>query len=519
MIRIALIGVPVCCAALVPAPAVAVDRSAGAAVPKPVASGAPWSEAEIASLSANVDLALAGAKTLRGAHVGLLAVDAREGRVLYQRAADDAFQPASTLKLLTGSAALDKLGPDYRLTTEVVAGGPVEDGVLRGELLLRGGGDPFLSAADLAAAADAVAKAGIVRVSSGVAVDDARHERAASLPGWSVDDVPYPYAAPISALSLEQNVVHVTVSPGASAGAPAIVRAGPGTEVGRSIEGCAPTVRVRIVPAAVTGPPGAKDTVDFTRERSGCIVVTGTIPAGAQPDMLDAAVVSPAVYAHDVFAAALRARGVVVVQPEPLAAPWPWEYRSGTPPSPAARTLWRHDSEPLRDLLGELWIPSDNLLAELLLRELGLAQSGAPGTTANGIAVETGWLRALGADTTASLALEDGSGLSAYDRITPRALVAILAHDWNGPYRELVLDDLPIAGVRGTLKSAFAGTAAERAVFAKTGTLSHVSALAGYAANARHGAVIFAFTVDDWTGDAGDLRETRGRVLSLFVTS
>jgi D-alanyl-D-alanine carboxypeptidase/D-alanyl-D-alanine-endopeptidase (penicillin-binding protein 4) len=130
--------------------------------------------------------------------------------------------------------------------------------------------------------------------------------------------------------------------------------------------------------------------------------------------------------------------------------------------------------------------------------------------------VETAWLKGLGIDT-AALAIDDGSGLSTYDRITPHDLVTVLKHDWDGPNRDVVLDALPIAGVRGTLKSAFAGTAAERHVFAKTGSLSHVSTLAGYAANKKHGAVIFAFQVDDWVGQSAALRELRARVLAHFV--
>src|SRR6202011_1257518 len=99
----------------------------------------------------------------------------------------------------------------------------------------------------------------------------------------------------------------------------------------------------------------------------------------------------------------------------------------------------------------------------------GFAQSGAPGTTAHGIALEQSWLTGLGGDAK-TLAIEDGGGLSAYDRIAPRALVAILKHDWDSANRDVVLDDLPIAGVRGTLKSSYAGTAAERHVFAKSGS-------------------------------------------------
>jgi len=178
--------------------------------------------------------------------------------------------------------------------------------------------------------------------------------------------------------------------------------------------------------------------------------------------------------------------------------------------------VWTHWSEPLSEMLADLWLPSDNVLAEELLRAVGATAPALQGSSANGIAWEKTWLKGLGVDSDA-VAIEDGSGLSVYDRSSPRALVAVLRHDWDGPNRDLVLDDLPIAGVRGTLDTSFAGTAAEKRVFAKTGSLSHVSALAGYIANAKHGAIIFAFQVDDWIGARADLSELRGRVLSEFV--
>ncbi len=507
----------VACAAFALAlPAQAVDRSLGANVPKPTVTGAPWTDAEIVTLDANVDIALASGKALRGAHVGVYAIDARDGRLLYERNQDDAFQPASTFKLLVGSAALDKLGPNFRFRTDVVAGGDVANGVLQGELVLRGGGDPFLNAKDLDAAAAAVAAAGIVRATGGVRIDDAHFEAPGYLPGWNWDDFAYYYAPVVSALTFEENVVHLTIAPGANPGDAATVTAAPVGIVGRPVEGCQPTAAVRVLPLATTGPAGGKDTVDVERERSGCIRVTGTIPAGAKPDLVDAAVVSPAVYAYDAFAAALRAHGVATDGLTQIAGPWPDEHRTVLAPNANAKVVWSHDSEPLRDTLADLWLPSDNLVAELLLRQLGFAANGAPGTTEHGAAFEKTWLTALGVDTTA-IAINDGSGLSTYDRITPHDLVTILKHDWDGPYRDVVLDALPITGVRGTLKPAYVGTPAEKTIFAKTGSISHVSTLAGYAANVKHGAVIFAFQVDDWVGDTAALRELRGRVLARFV--
>jgi D-alanyl-D-alanine carboxypeptidase/D-alanyl-D-alanine-endopeptidase (penicillin-binding protein 4) len=178
--------------------------------------------------------------------------------------------------------------------------------------------------------------------------------------------------------------------------------------------------------------------------------------------------------------------------------------------------FWTHVSKPLAALLGpRFWIPSDNLFGELLLKELGLVTAGKPGTTNSGIAYEKQWLQSIGIDT-ATVTLADGCGMSQYDRITPRDLVTILQHDWNGPNRQLVLDSLPVGGARGTIEG-IAGTDAAGRVFAKTGSMMHVRGLAGYLATLHHGAVTFAFEVDDWNGAYPALAALRARVLSRII--
>jgi D-alanyl-D-alanine carboxypeptidase/D-alanyl-D-alanine-endopeptidase (penicillin-binding protein 4) len=152
----------------------------------------------------------------------------------------------------------------------------------------------------------------------------------------------------------------------------------------------------------------------------------------------------------------------------------------------------------------------------LLLREVGRLTTGAPGTTEHGAAAERTWLHGIGVDP-ARLTIVDGSGLSAYDRITPRALTAILEADWNGPFRDLVLDDLPLAGVRGTLATSFKGSLAERRTFAKTGSLNHTRGLAGYLATLHHGALTLAWSIDDWMGSDADLDALRARVLARLI--
>jgi D-alanyl-D-alanine carboxypeptidase/D-alanyl-D-alanine-endopeptidase (penicillin-binding protein 4) len=423
--------------------------------------------------------------------------------VLYSRHADDEFQPASTLKLVVGSAALERLGPAYRFHTQLsllaaaAGAAPV--------LVLVAGGDPLLSHDDLSDAASAVAAAG-VRAFSGLTIDVSHFDGKAYPDGWTWDDFRYDYAARSSALVLDENTVHVTVEPGPAVGAPAVVDAPLLVSVG----GNGGSASACVHSDAQTVAAGASAALDLGAGAGSCIDVVGAIAAGAAPQTLDAAMPDPLFAAQDVLRAGLHARGIT-------AAAGALATGAAGGGAPGGGPLWTHESAPLGDWIGpRFWIPSDNLVGETLLKELGFVSGGKPGTTAKGIAFELSWLQSIGIDP-ATVTLADGCGMSQYDRITPRDLVTILQRDWNGPQRRLVLDSLPIGGVRGTIEG-IAGSPASGRVFAKTGSMMHVRGLAGYLATQRHGAVTFAFNVDDWNGAYPELAALRARVLSRIVS-
>jgi D-alanyl-D-alanine carboxypeptidase/D-alanyl-D-alanine-endopeptidase (penicillin-binding protein 4) len=476
----------------------------GAAPPivEPAAGGTAWTMVDIVKLDTDLETLFAASSALRGAHYGVLAIDTVSGAVLYRHAADDEIQPASTLKLLVGSVALERLGPDFRFSTTLTAAS--------GVAVIRAGGDPFLSAADLDDAAHAVANSGVRSLQS-VAVD-ASHDDAKPYPdGWTWDDFGEDYAPRVSAIALEENLLHLSVLPGSAPGAAATVVAASIATVLAPGAACDPTrtPASAVMVRATTGPPDSEDTIDAALDPAGCLAVVGSIPLGHPAESLDAAAYDPLLYARTTFAAALRRAGVA------LSAIAGSDNRFG-PPDPNAAPLWAHRSPALAAFLGpRFWIPSDNLTGELLLKELGVAAAGTPGTTANGIASEKSWLQSIGVDP-ATVSLADGCGMSQYDRITPRDLVTILQHDWNGPNRRLVLDSLPVGGARGTIEG-IAGTAAAGRVFAKTGSMMHVRGLAGYLATQRHGAVTFAFGVDDWNGDYPSLATLRAQILSRII--
>jgi D-alanyl-D-alanine carboxypeptidase/D-alanyl-D-alanine-endopeptidase (penicillin-binding protein 4) len=479
------------------------DLSITQNLPHPEAGGVPWTPHDIRLLDKQIDALIAQAPTLRGAHIGLLAVDTARGTTLYSRNAGDSFQPGSNFKLLVGSASIEKLGTSFAFVTQALTSGTVVNGTLTGDLYLRGGGDAHLTAKDLDAAAAAVVAAGITKVTGSVIGDATRYDTRRIPRGWNWDDFPFYYAPPISALDLEENVIHAYMKPGLAVGDPVTLRVYPATTA------------FNIDNQLTTGPAGSADTSDNTRpwDEPRTIRLTGTLPLGSkETGDIEAAVPDPAEYAVDVFTKALTAHGVTVIGAE---------QTGGAAPS-TAQVVWTHTSETMPQLMADFWWPSDNLMGELFLKELSVASDSTPGSDAGGAAFERKWLASIGVDPT-QISIADGSGLSNYDRITPDAWVKILQHDWNGPNRQLILGALPVAGVVGTLRRSFLGTPAEKNVWAKTGSIDDVRAISGYIRTARHGAVTFSLLLDDWNegapGAAAGLAKLRGAVLSTFVTN
>ncbi len=404
--------------------------------------------------------------------------------MLYAHDAGDAFIPASTMKLIVGSAALDELGNAFSFATTLSIDGTT--------LYLRGGGDPTLQPSDLDEAATAAQTLGQSRFVSELDADDTHYSITRYPDGWQVDDLPYDYAAPVSALGLADNVLHIAIHPADAAGSPATFTVQPDD------------ANLQIENDATTGAARSADTtaLELAWSHPNTIRITGSVPLDA-PSSLDAAMLDPTGVVLDTFGQSLSRAGIVAAS----------TGRAPTPPG--ARVLWQHHSAALPQLLASMWQPSDNLIAETLLDELGSATDGD--SRANGIAREVAWLKTLDVDPQ-TLTIADGSGMSAYDRVTPSALVAILAHDWNGAERDVVMAALPQPGKPGTLEHAFAGTPLVGHLFAKTGTSNHTRTLAGYL-QTPHGTYIFALLVNDWIDPAPDAATNLRSFQQTFLES
>jgi D-alanyl-D-alanine carboxypeptidase/D-alanyl-D-alanine-endopeptidase (penicillin-binding protein 4) len=407
-----------------------------------------------------------------GTRFGLV-VATEDGSELLAIAPDSRFIPASNTKMFTTAAAfatLDGLdGPD----SEGGAGVRLETrGAGAPDVILEGRGDARLSSsADclqdcLAALADAVAaKARTVR---DVVGDDSLFPDQRWGPGMSWNNIPTRSGTAVSALTLDDNELPMRAFPAAPGQPPRLELLPYYTVDNRAV--------------TVSAGPTA---LEFDRlPGSRLLRLTGTIAAGAEPELLRLGIDDPAHYAAWRFKALLEARGVrvlgeVATRHRTLRPADDPAVRNGAPPArpPKSEPLARLVPAPLAADLEHTNKVSQNLHAELFLRRVGL-QDGT-GSIADGLAAVRAMLERAGVPRTA-YDFSDGSGMSSYNRVAPRGMVVFLrwaaAQPWGAAWRA----SLPIGGVDGTLARRFKGTILENRLFAKTGTLNASSALSGY---------------------------------------
>jgi len=392
---------------------------------------------------------------------GLQAVVVRSLRTnqsIYEHNPDILMMPASNFKLLVSATALEQLGPDYTFKTEVYTTGKLNNGVLDGHIIIKGGGDPVLLTADVTDLAKQVKAAGICLINGSVIADDTLFDKQRLGWGWGWADLTYYYAAEISALTLNRNTVDVYVHPGKTEGADAEIKLVPDTDY------------LTIESTATTGKPGSRNTIYVNRALGQNVLrIGGSIAQGEKVTRRTAVVTvkEPGLYAACVFASELAKQGVKVTG----------SVIEGKTPVDA-KLVASHTSPPLSRILVLLNKPSDNLIAETLLKDLGAIVKGR-GSSSAGAEVEMDFAKSIGMDPS-ELSVADGSGLSRMNYISASNLAVLLSYMYSSKNGKVFLDSLPIAGVDGSLRSRMRSTSAEGNVRAKTGYIGRVSSLSGY---------------------------------------
>ncbi|MCC7055417.1 MAG: D-alanyl-D-alanine carboxypeptidase/D-alanyl-D-alanine-endopeptidase [Gemmatimonadaceae bacterium] len=418
------------------------------------------------------DLGWLADSSIRSGSWGMMVVSLSHGDTLFARNADVPHLTASTQKMLTTALALEQLGPQYRYQTDILRTGSLRDGVLDGDLVLRGDGDPSLSTRFFGRTPDAamdslalrVVKAGVREV-TGRVIGDATAFEARSIPdGWHPRILQDSYAGRVSALSLNENIVWVTIRPTQRGSAAEVVLEPATTAIPLS-------ANVRTV-------RGTAAPLRFARTDAG-ITVTGSIGELAGPRSYSYIVQDPAAFTTGAFLAALRRNGVTVRDGMALDA---------TPDGAEPLVAWQ--SAPLETLLTVMNRESVNMIAEHVYRAAARGSDRhTPGTAFTADTVLRAMLQRTANVRADAVRTSDGSGLSQLDRVSPRAMVQLLGWADRTTWGPLFHASLPLAGESGTLRRRMNGTTAQTNLHAKTGTTNDIVALAGYV-TARNGELL-----------------------------
>ena len=480
-----------------------VTRSMTALV-TPFPAGAPAPPTR-AALVAALDSVLA-APEWSTAHWGVLIVDPATGDTLYSHNADKLFLPASNQKLITGTVALARLGPEYRwrtvLATPTSAVARLRRGTLPGDLYILGTGDPSVSDAmqhgdamgPLRHLADSLWARGVRRIGGRVlAAPGGPEGRFPDGPwkfGWEWDDFDTPSGAGATELLFNEGVARVVVTGAARAGASARVAVRP-TQGSLPLDTSAPPIRT--VAAADTAGHPVEAIWDYA---ANAYTLRGAVTPGDSV-VLELGIHDPRRAYAAALGDALTARGIVVegrsVQGRTVEG-----QAAGPSPAGGLDTLASLTSPPLRDVLPALEKPSQNQMAELLYLTLGREGSGV-GSGDSARRVVGDQLRAWGVEPERDAVVRDGSGLSRHDFVTPTALVRVLDAARRLPTFAVFYDALPVMGVDGTLAGRLRGTAAEGRIHAKTGTVDRARNLSGYALTADGVPLLFALLCNNYT--------------------
>ncbi len=406
------------------------------------------------------------------------------------------FVPASVAKLVSVASAAEAVGWDYRFETTLRATGSVVDGVLNGNLVVVGTGDPTIGGRagdDLTVWIDALKAMGLRRIDGHVIGDDDLVEEPRPALAWAWDDLGYNAGVLFGALNFAENRMAVTI-----AGGPA-----EGYETTLSVEPYA--ANRPLINKSVTGAERSALLV-WPEQRPGEVPLTiaGSIPAGSAPVRLVVSAGNPTLW----FASVLRdrlIRGGIEVTGDALDVDdvQPRLNRD------TSRLLFSYKSRPLSTIVQPLLKESINLYGEAVLR-LNAARGALPTNDAalDGLKQRlVAW--GIAAD---AQQLIDGSGLSRRDAIAPEAVLAVLRRMWDPAGASPFMTALPIAGIDGSLSGRMKGTAAEGTVRAKTGTMSNVRSMAGYATTKDGEHLAFVMMANNFEGSGAQANEALDRM-------
>src|SRR5437588_10872769 len=445
------------------------------------------------------------------------------GQVIFEQSANKFVRPASNMKLYTVATAFDRLTPEYHFITSVYAKERLEDGKLKGDLIVYGRGDPSIAARfnngdyfkginDLA---DRIVAAGVKRIKGDLVGEESYFNGTPVGSGWEWEDLTWSYGAQLSALTINDHAIDLTVKPGESVGFPVVITTGPPA-----------TSFMTIANHAVTSARGSRNDLHIYRGLgANTLEISGSLPLGDTGFIGGVAVPDSALAFVSMLRDALVKRDVKIDRRVRTV-----NARSGgsiVPNSPAGLMpieIAGLQSPPFSIIAAHTLKPSQNQYTELILRTLGKTQPANPVDESrardnenSGLGVVTSFLRGAGVGES-EIALNDGSGLSRNDLISANTTVQLLTFMTKHRYFSQFRDALPIAGVEGTLRTRMRGTPAEGNVRAKTGSLSSVASLSGYVTTAAGEHLVFSMMLNNYP-DAAAVRRDSVDAIAILLAS
>ncbi len=441
---------------------------------------------------------------VRRGNIGIKVVSLSSGKVIFEENAEKYFMPASNMKNFTVAAAIEKLGPDYRYVTRITSRmKPDENGVVNGDLVVRGVGDVSVSYTfnhedrfkGIDRIVDALMRAGVKKVNGSIIGDDTYFKGSALPTGWEWDDLQWYYGAEVSALPINDNAIELSVMP-SSSGLQCSARILPFNFVYRVNNRC------------MTTPAGTPRTLRIEKRLGENIVdISGDLPMGNAGFRNNITVSRPA----EMYASMLKQRlaekgievsgqGRAIQKMESVAASTLNEIAS-------------IESPPLALIAAKTMKPSQNMYTEVLLWTLGeeerkvalIPPGQEPSSAQLGITSVKNITKQMGLAED-SFMQYDGSGLSRHNIVSPDAVTRLYVYmAKQSRHSRAWMDSLTIGGVDGTLRNRFRGTSGEKNVRGKTGTINQVSALSGYVKTAAGEDLVFSMLVNG-------VAETRTRV-------
>ncbi len=404
------------------------------------------------------------------------------------------MNPASNMKVITTIAGLLFLGPEYSFNTGIGYRGNIENGVLNGDIIIRGGCDPDFKLDSLGKIAEVIKKAGITKISGGVLVDVSRKDSLFWGEGWMWDDDGAVTSPFMSALNINGNYVTVTVSPGANGGKP-IVTTSPNTKF------------FTIQNEATTGAgyTNLKVWRDYLG-RTNTIYVKGNINGTTQTQLYYFNVWRPELYMAELVKERILNSGIQIEgSTEVLYSDYDFQKLYE----------FRHV---YKNLITQLNKRSDNLYAEMMLLALGGKSREKNISFADGkkyIDSVISWAGKKPGD----YRIADGSGVSRYSAVSADLLTALISKLYydKGELFNIFYNSLPIAGVDGTLSSRMKNSVCYNNLRAKTGSLSGVSTLTGYVKGKSGDMLAFSILMQNFTGSSSKARAFQDKICELIT--